>query len=295
MTLWKWSTTAANNDVADASINLRENQAPSTYNNAMRAAMAAVAKYRDDVSGSLTTGGTSTAYAVTTNQVFTSLIDGLKVVVTMHATNGASPTFAPDGLSAKPIQAFSGTAIPTGALGIGSIQELTYDSIADAWIVSGYDATALTSANSPDLAAIETLAGTSGALKKTAPNTWALDDGTTAIIFEKDNNSTVLPTGVMGDTQVPFDCTITGVTVLGDVAGSAVIDIWKDAYAAYPPTVADTIVAAAKPTLSSATKYNDTTLTGWTTAIAAGDTLRFNLESVVSFTRLTIILRVKRF
>jgi hypothetical protein len=295
MTLYKWSTTAADNDDADPSINLRENQAPSTYNNAVRAVMAAVAKYAADMSGNLVTGGSLTAYTVATNQAFASLQDGISVVVRMHATNGASPTFAPDGLTAKPIQAVSGTTIPDGALGIGSIQLLTYDSSADAWIVNGRFADALTSGANPDLAAIEALAGTSGALKKTAANTWALDDLTTAIIFEKDNNGTVLPTGIMGDTQVPFACTITGVTVLGDQAGSAVVDIWKDSYANFPPVDGDSITASAPPTLSAATKYNDTTLTGWTTTIAAGDVLRFNLDSVTSFTRLAIILRVKRF
>jgi hypothetical protein len=35
--------------------------------------MAAVAKYRDDVAGTITTGGTSTAYMVASNQVFGSL------------------------------------------------------------------------------------------------------------------------------------------------------------------------------------------------------------------------------
>jgi microcystin-dependent protein len=137
MTLYKWSTTAADNDDADASINLRENQSPSTYNNAARAIMAAVAKYAADMSGNLVTGGSATAYTVTTSQVFASLIDGISVAIRMHATNGAAATFAPDGLTAKALQTVSGTAIPTGALLNGSTQKFTYDSAADAWIVQG--------------------------------------------------------------------------------------------------------------------------------------------------------------
>ena len=58
-------------------------------------------------------------------------------------------------------------------------------------------------------------------------------------------------------------------------SGSIVIDVWKDTYANFPPTVADTITASAKPTLSSATKSDDTTLTGWTTAVTAGDVFGF--------------------
>ena len=46
-----------------------------------------------------------------------------------------------------------------------------------------------------------------------------------------------------------------------------------------PPTVADTITASAKPTLSSATKSEDTTLTGWTTAVTAGDVFGFMVDS----------------
>ena len=135
MTLWKWSPTAADNDDADSTINLRENQSPSTYNNAVRAVMAAVAKYRDDMSGNLVLGGTSIAYTVTTAQGLTALTDGFTFRARMNATSGATPTLAVDGLAAKAIQSVAGTAIPTGALPINSIQSFAYDSTADAWIV----------------------------------------------------------------------------------------------------------------------------------------------------------------
>ena len=71
MTLYKWSTTAANNATADATINWAEGQAPSSVNDSARAEMAAVAKFRDDIAGAITTGGTSTAYTVTSNQAST--------------------------------------------------------------------------------------------------------------------------------------------------------------------------------------------------------------------------------
>src|SRR5580765_5872969 len=85
-----------------------------------------------------------------------------------------------------------------------------------------------------------------------------------------DGGGAVITTGVKGFIEVPFACTITAATLLSTDAavtsGSIVIDIWKDIYANYAPTVADTITASAKPTLASATKSRDTTLTGWTTA-----------------------------
>jgi len=65
--------------------------------------------------------------------------------------------------------------------------------------------------------------------------------------------------------------TISATTFYGD----AVIDLWKDTYANFPPTSADTITASARPTLSSAVKGQSSTLTGWTTAVAAGDGMSF--------------------
>ena len=295
--MYKWSQTADNNATADSTVNAQENQAPSTYNNAMRALMAAVAKYRDDQSGNLVLGGTSTAYTVTTNQGFTALTDGIHFCARMNLTNGVDPTLVVDALTAKAIRKVAATAIGSGALVAGSIQKFTYDSGDDSWIVSSVPGGVMLSADNPDLVAIEALVGTSGALKKTAANTWALDDLTTALIFIKDtgNADVQLDTGILGDIQVDFACTITGVTLLADQTGSAVVDIWKDTYANYPPTDADSIAAAALPTISSTTKYNDTTLTGWTTSISAGDTLRFNLDSVTDISRLMIKLKVKRY
>lgn len=100
--------------------------------------------------------------------------------------------------------------------------------------------------------------------------------------------------GDVFDVRVPFACDITGVTMLADVSGSAVVDIWKDTYANAPPTVADTIVASAKPTLSSATKSQDTTLTGWTKSLAEGDILRFKVDSASTLGQFTISLALTR-
>ena len=70
----------------------------------------------------------------------------------------------------------------------------------------------------------------------------------------------VITTGVKGFMEIPYACTITAVRLVADAVGSIVVDIWKDSYANFPPTVADTITAAAKPTLASAQKAEDTTL-----------------------------------
>lgn len=41
--------------------------------------------------------------------------------------------------------------------------------------------------------------------------------------------------GMRGDVSVPFASTITSWVLLADQPGSLVVDIWKDAYANYPP------------------------------------------------------------
>lgn len=295
MSLWKWSQTANTNAQADSSINYREGQSARSLNNSARAMMAAIAKYRDDSSGDLVTAGTDTAFTVTTNQTITELVDGFAITVRMDDTNGVDATLNVDSTGDKPIAGVYGTAIPEGALPEGSIHTFVYNATDEKWIVHGRFADSVLLADIPDLLAIEALSGTSGALTKTAANTWALDNLTTNVMFAKDNNGSVFATGIAGDFQIPFACTITGVFLLADQTGSMVIDLWKDTYANYPPTDIDTITASAPVTISSTNKATDTTLTGWTTSVAAGDIIRVNIDSVTAITRFTLVLRVKRY
>jgi hypothetical protein len=117
---------------------------------------------------------------------------------------------------------------------------------------------------------------------------------TAAIVFVIDGTGEVITTGVKGDVMVPFTATIDSVTLLADQPGAAVIDIWKNTLANYPPTFADSVTASAKPSLSGAAKMQDTTLSGWSTSVAAGDVLRFNVDSVATLTRLSVILSVTK-
>jgi microcystin-dependent protein len=137
MTVYKWSTTAATNDDVDGTVNWQEGQSPASVNNSARAMMAAIAKWFADLSGNLVTAGTSTAYTLTTNQVFTALTDGIYVRCRLDETSGVAPTLNVDSLGAKPIQYVSGTAPASGVLLGGAIYTFTYDSSADAWIVEG--------------------------------------------------------------------------------------------------------------------------------------------------------------
>jgi hypothetical protein len=180
----------------------------------------------------------------------------------------------------------------------------------------------------------------------------------------------LIPEGIQGDIEVPMSGVLQRVTVLPDQSGTMLLNIWKAAYASYPPTLANSICTRNLPgvfgaasniagtvaktagstnlvgagtsfttalavgdvvdipggtyteramvvsianntsltvdrtmvfsssgqTLSrrpAATKYQDA-LSTWTTAVTAGDILRFNLEKVYSITRATVSLLVKK-
>jgi hypothetical protein len=62
----------------------------------------------------------------------------------------------------------------------------------------------------------------------------------------------------------------------------------------FPPTVADTITASAKPTLSSAQKSTDSTLTGWTKTLSAGDYILANVDSASTLEKAVLTINVTR-
>lgn len=124
------------------------------------------------------------------------------------------------------------------------------------------------------------------------PDVLTLANRTRQIGLVVDGGGSVLTTGLKGFKSFPVAGTITRARLLADQSGSIVIDIWKDTYANFPPTVADTITASAKPTLSTAQKSEDTTLTGWTTAVSAGDVFGFNVDSVTTITRILLELTI---
>jgi hypothetical protein len=112
----------------------------------------------------------------------------------------------------------------------------------------------------------------------------------TGLQFLIDGGGAAITTGIKMDLVVLAKADINSVTLLADQSGSIVLDLWKDTYANFPPTVADTITAAAKPTISVATKSQDSTLTGWTKAWAEGDIIRVNVDSVATIQRVTCAL-----
>jgi hypothetical protein len=212
-------------------------------------------------------GGTANAVTATITPTPASYGSGGLIVEGLAAHTNTSPTVTlnVNGLGAVNVVKYGATPLDVADIVAGGVFRVTFD-------------------------------GLNFQLINPATETAYLDVLQTAeLTFAKDNGNVLLPTGVMGELMVDFDCTITGVYVLADQSGSAVVDIWKAPFASFPPTVSDSICASALPTLSTAAKYSDLIMTGWTKSITAGDVLRFNLDSVTSITRLTVILKVTRF
>jgi len=138
--VWQWSETASSNASADPTINWREGQPPSSVNDSARAMMAALAAYRDDISGSVTTTGTSTAYSATSNQNLcaspsTTPQDGQLFSATVNNTNGASATLTVDSCASYPIQSAPGVAVPAGTMISGTPYSFKFSNANSAWML----------------------------------------------------------------------------------------------------------------------------------------------------------------
>src|SRR5262245_12554503 len=100
--------------------------------------MARIAEWRDDLGG-LTTGGGATAYSVSTNRGFASAAAMDKAIITIipHATSGAAPTLAVDGLSARQIRTATGVNVSAGSLIQGTPYALIYVHASTEFILLG--------------------------------------------------------------------------------------------------------------------------------------------------------------
>ncbi|MCT4654226.1 MAG: hypothetical protein N4A65_00290 [Cohaesibacter sp.] len=143
MGLWSWAKTAAQNAL-QGQINWQEGQAPSTINDSARATMADIAKWRDDISGGLTTTGAAGVYSVQTNSQIGNLVAGISIMIKAnHASPGAS-TLNVDGKGAKKLRVIDDGGerdLKAAEFDAGGFYPVVYDPAADggvgAWIVSG--------------------------------------------------------------------------------------------------------------------------------------------------------------
>jgi len=105
--------------------------------------------------------------------------------------------------------------------------------------------------------------------------------------------ATALSASATACVHVFFAGTIQQATIIATPSGSATVDVRTVALASYTgPASASSITAAAIPAIASAVSYNDTTLTGWTTALAANTEVCAFLSSPLTITGLVLALKV---
>jgi hypothetical protein len=115
-----------------------------------------------------------------------------------------------------------------------------------------------------------------------------------ALIANFDNGSAALAVGMFCDCFIPYAVTINDVTMLADTSGSVVVGVYCDTYGNFPPSSLDNIAGSLPPTISGATKSYNATLTGWTPAIPAGRTVRFEILSCSGIKKLHLSLGVTK-
>lgn len=138
--------------------------------------------------------------------------------------------------------------------------------------------------------------GSNGQVLRVVSSAWAADDDTKQITV---GFPATLAAGQKARLVCEYGFTIQGWHLIADVSGSLSMDIRRCTYAQYDggsthPAPGDSIVGGNGPALSSAIKNTDSTLSGWTTAMSAGDVLEFVVSSVTTCTFCTLTLKVRR-
>jgi len=229
------------------------------------------------------TSATTAASHATTAATYATTSTSSATVATSEATTAAAQavsaaTYATTATSSATVATSESTAAAVSA-----ISALTYSTTA-----SSHATTAATSATTATSSAT---VATSEATTATA-RVNAITSG--SITFVIDGGGATITTGVKGFLEIPFACSISGVTLLANTYGSIAIDVWKDTYANFPPDNTDTITAGSEPTISTAVKAQDTDLFGWTTSIDALDILGFNVDSVTDVETVTLSINYLR-
>jgi len=111
-----------------------------------------------------------------------------------------------------------------------------------------------------------------------------------SVQFILDGGGSAIPPGERGWIRVPYSGTLTAWELTADQSGSITLDVWKDTYANFPPTAADTIWGA-KPSLSSQQKNS---ATGLSISVSPGDYLRLNVDSASTVTYVVLSLQITR-
>lgn len=222
MPIQDWSTTAADNDDADATINWAEGQDPSTVNNSARAMMKAIADWRNIIGGAVTSGGSSNAYTLTTQLSLSASTNGLLLSFEANHTNTGATTLNVDSIGAVAVVKTTGAALSGGEIVTGGIYHVVYESGASKYL--------LLNPSSWGLGGVNAQTGTSYTLVLAdAGKLITMNNASANTLTIPANSSVDFPAAVTaiavrqkgaGATTITAD---TGVTLNGTSAGSATL------------------------------------------------------------------------
>jgi len=103
------------------------------------------------------------------------------------------------------------------------------------------------------------------------------------------NGQTVVLSGTVAYIRIPFDVTISTWSIISELSGSVVVDIWRLTNGI--PTAANTIIGGGTKPFLSSERLRVSSPTGWTsTALLAGDILAFRVDSCSLITKFVIQL-----
>lgn len=178
---------------------------------------------------------------------------------------------------------YTGSGAPAGGLGVNGDFYLdgdtgdVYSKAAGAWSITG-----------TNIKGIPGTPGTDGADGIPGPSSSCFP----TVTFDG-GLSTIAP-GSFCDLYIPFGFEILEATLLVDLPGNLVLDVRMDTYGNFPPTSLDSICGGNPPTVTAVLKWQDSTLTGWTTTIPAGSTIRFIVISCTGIKHAHLMLEGSR-
>lgn len=136
--VYGYSKTAASN-TSVGGISIAEGMNPANVNDADRADLTDTAKWRDDTSGALTSGGSANAQTLTTNSTITAYADGQRFHFVAGFTTTTSATLNVDSVGAKAIRKGADLALGGREILIGGHYIVQYDASANggggAWML----------------------------------------------------------------------------------------------------------------------------------------------------------------
>src|SRR5262245_52208629 len=108
--IYSWSVTAADNGTADSAINWQEFQTRASVNNSSRSELAAHAKHRNQLNGSIVTTGSANAQAFLSGNTYTTVPTGMVVRLKVGSglTNTGQMTLNMDGIGAVAVKTADG-------------------------------------------------------------------------------------------------------------------------------------------------------------------------------------------